>query len=130
MAIGNPLPCGPKILSLGILQSSKINSYVAEPGAGTDAQGCQTKAVLDGEEWILNGSKCFITNGKEADIYIVIAVTDVKVDALGIGIPMNPIFCIFSTVPLGNFSVSSTSCARGFTSFSANSILLCAVIRL
>ena len=43
--------------------------------AGTDAQGQQTKAVLDGDEWVLNGSKCFITNGKEADVYIVIAVT-------------------------------------------------------
>ena len=48
---------------------------LTEPGAGTDAQGQQTKAVLDGDEWILNGSKCFITNGKEADVYIVIAVT-------------------------------------------------------
>ena len=33
----------------------------------------QTKAVLDGDEWVLNGSKCFITNGKVADVYIVIA---------------------------------------------------------
>ncbi len=56
---------------------------LTEPGAGTDAQGAQTKAVLDGNEWVLNGSKCFITNGKEADIYIVIAVTQVDVDAKG-----------------------------------------------
>jgi butyryl-CoA dehydrogenase len=48
---------------------------LTEPGAGTDAQGQQTKAVLDGDEWVLNGSKCFITNGKVADVYIVIAVT-------------------------------------------------------
>lgn len=50
---------------------------LTEPGAGTDAQGQQTKAVLDEStgEWILNGSKCFITNGKEADVYIIIAVT-------------------------------------------------------
>ena len=48
---------------------------LTEPGAGTDAQGQQTKAVLDGDEWVLNGSKCFITNGKEAQVYIVIAVT-------------------------------------------------------
>mgnify|MGYP002623531665 CR=1 FL=1 len=50
---------------------------LTEPMAGTDAQGQQTKAVLDEEsgEWVLNGSKCFITNGKEADIYIIIAVT-------------------------------------------------------
>ena len=50
---------------------------LTEPGAGTDAQGQQTKAVLDGDEWVLNGSKCFITNGKEADVYIVIAVTGI-----------------------------------------------------
>ena len=50
---------------------------LTEPGAGTDAQGQQTKAVLDGDEWVLNGSKCFITNGKEADVYIIIAVTGV-----------------------------------------------------
>ena len=56
---------------------------LTEPGAGTDAQGAQTKAVLDGDEWVLNGSKCFITNGKEADIYIVIAGTDVVEDKRG-----------------------------------------------
>ncbi len=58
---------------------------LTEPGAGTDAQGAQTRAVLtdDGKEWILNGSKCFITNGKEADIYIVIAVTDEVLDKKG-----------------------------------------------
>ncbi len=54
----------------------KIGAFgLTEPGAGTDAQGQQTKAVLDGNEWVINGSKCFITNGKEADVYIVIAVT-------------------------------------------------------
>ena len=54
----------------------KLGAFaLTEPGAGTDAQGAQTKAVLDGDEWVLNGSKCFITNGKEADVYIVIAVT-------------------------------------------------------
>ena len=55
---------------------------LTEPMAGTDAQGQQTKAVLDGDEWVLNGSKCFITNGKEADVYIVIAVTG-KVEKRG-----------------------------------------------
>lgn len=56
----------------------KLGAFaLTEPGAGTDAQGQQTKAVLDGDEWVLNGSKCFITNGKEADVYIVIAVTGV-----------------------------------------------------
>lgn len=54
----------------------KLGAFaLTEPGAGTDAQGQQTKAFLDGEEWVLSGSKCFITNGKEADVYIIIAVT-------------------------------------------------------
>ena len=56
----------------------KIGAFgLTEPGAGTDAQGQQTKAVLEGDEWVINGSKCFITNGKEADVYIVIAVTGI-----------------------------------------------------
>lgn len=56
----------------------KLGAFaLTEPGAGTDAQGQQTKAILDGEEWVLNGSKCFITNGREADVYIIIAVTGI-----------------------------------------------------
>ncbi len=64
-----------------LCKGEKLGAFgLTEPGAGTDAQGVQTKAVLseDGSEWILNGSKCFITNGKEADIYIIIAYTDVE----------------------------------------------------
>lgn len=61
-----------------LASGKKIGAFgLTEPGAGTDAQGVQTKAVLDGDEWILNGSKCFITNGEVADVYIVIAYTDV-----------------------------------------------------
>ena len=63
-----------------LASGKKLGAFgLTEPGAGTDAQGVQTKAVLseDGKEWILNGSKCFITNGKEADVYIIIAYTDV-----------------------------------------------------
>jgi len=59
-----------------LAKGEKLGAFgLTEPGAGTDAQGQQTKAVLDGDEWVLNGSKVFITNGKYADIYIVIAVT-------------------------------------------------------
>lgn len=62
----------------------KLGAFaLTEPGAGTDAQGAQTKAVLDGDEWVLNGSKCFITNGKVADVYIVIAITSVVEDKRG-----------------------------------------------
>ena len=67
-----------------LAKGEKLGAFgLTEPGAGTDAQGQQTKAVLDGDEWVLNGSKIFITNGKEADIYVIIAVTGVKEDARG-----------------------------------------------
>ena len=59
-----------------LASGKKLGAFgLTEPGAGTDAQGQQTKAVLEGDEWVLNGSKCFITNGKYADVYIIIAVT-------------------------------------------------------
>jgi long-chain-acyl-CoA dehydrogenase len=49
---------------------------MTEPGAGSDVQGIRTNAVKDGDEWILNGSKIFITNGIHADLVIVAAITD------------------------------------------------------
>ena len=68
-----------------LAKGEKLGAFgLTEPGAGTDAQGQQTKAVFDEatNEWVLNGSKCFITNGKYADVYIVIAVTG-KVEKRG-----------------------------------------------
>ena len=59
-----------------LASGKKIGAFgLTEPGAGTDAQGQQTKAVLDGDEWVLNGSKIFITNGQEADVYVICAIT-------------------------------------------------------
>ena len=49
---------------------------MTEPGAGSDVQGIRTNAVRDGDEWILNGSKIFITNGIHADVVVVAAITD------------------------------------------------------
>ena len=49
---------------------------MTEPGAGSDVQGIRTNAVKDGDEWVLNGSKIFITNGLHADLVIVAAITD------------------------------------------------------
>ncbi len=69
-----------------LAKGEKLGAFaLTEPGAGTDAQGAQTKAVFDEatNEWVLNGSKCFITNGKEADIYIIVAYTDVVLDKKG-----------------------------------------------
>ncbi|MEW6500573.1 MAG: acyl-CoA dehydrogenase family protein, partial [Thermodesulfobacteriota bacterium] len=49
---------------------------LTEANAGSDASGIQTTAVLDGDHWVLNGTKQWITNAGEADIYTVIAITD------------------------------------------------------
>ncbi len=49
---------------------------LTEPSAGSDAGGTRTVAVRDGDDWLLNGSKIFITNAGEADIYVVFARTD------------------------------------------------------
>jgi len=49
---------------------------VTEPDAGSDVAGLRTRAVRDGDHWVLNGSKMFITNGVHADIYFVAARTD------------------------------------------------------
>ena len=57
---------------------------LTEPNAGTDAAGQQTTAVLDGDEWVLNGSKIFITNGSYANVFIVIAMTDKSLGTKGI----------------------------------------------
>ncbi len=57
---------------------------LTEPNAGTDAAGQQTTAVLENEEWVLNGSKIFITNGGYASVYIVIAMTDKSLGTRGI----------------------------------------------
>ena len=49
---------------------------LTEPQAGSDAGAVRTTAVRDGDEYVLNGTKCFITNGGIADIFVVIAATD------------------------------------------------------
>jgi butyryl-CoA dehydrogenase len=49
---------------------------LTEANAGSDASGIQTTAVLDGDEWVLNGTKQWITNGGEAEIYSIVAITD------------------------------------------------------
>ncbi len=58
-------------------EGTKLGAFaLTEPSAGSDAGGTRTFAVRDGEEWILNGSKIFITNGGDAETYIVFARTD------------------------------------------------------
>ena len=70
-----------------LLSGRKIGAFgLTEPGAGTDASGQQTTAVLDesGENYILNGTKCFITNGTVADTFVIFAMTDKKLGNHGI----------------------------------------------
>jgi len=57
---------------------------LTEPEAGSDAGATQTKAVLDGGEWVINGQKVFITNGSIADVLIATAVTAPEVGTRGI----------------------------------------------
>lgn len=56
---------------------------LTEANAGSDASGIQTTAVLDGDEWVLNGTKQWITNGGEAQIYTIVAITDRSKGARG-----------------------------------------------
>ncbi|MGW4244797.1 acyl-CoA dehydrogenase family protein [Nocardia sp. NPDC004722] len=65
--------------------SGEIITAIAmtEPGTGSDLQGIKTRAVRDGDDWVLNGSKTFITNGINADIVIVVAQTDASKGAMG-----------------------------------------------
>ncbi|MEY3005755.1 MAG: hypothetical protein RI942_97 [Pseudomonadota bacterium] len=67
---------------------------MTEPGAGSDVQGIKTHAVRDGDEWILNGSKIFITNGMHADLVIVAAITDPGKGAKG-----TSLFLVDTTLP-------------------------------
>ena len=79
---------------------------LTEPNAGTDAAGQQTTAVLDGEEWVLNGNKIFITNAGHANVYIVIAMTDKSLGTKGISA-----FIVEATTP--GFSVGKKELKRG-----------------
>lgn len=57
---------------------------LTEPGAGSDASGQKTTAVDNGDHWLLNGTKCFITNGYYASLYLVFAMTDKEKGTKGI----------------------------------------------
>lgn len=63
----------------------KLGAFgLTEPGAGTDASYQKTTAVLDGDHYVLNGSKCFITNGAYADTFIIFAMTNKELGNKGI----------------------------------------------
>ncbi len=95
-AIAPPNPAGPSTLLLK-LPRSLWDDYVfpvaraektmcfalTEPEAGSDAQSIRTRAVLEGDEWVINGHKHYITNGENADFAIVFALTDPDKRAAG-----------------------------------------------
>ena len=68
-----------KKMYFDILMQGKLAGFcLTEPNAGSDAGGVMTTAVREGDEYVLNGTKCFITNGGVADVYTVFANVDVK----------------------------------------------------
>lgn len=68
-----------------IATGEKIGAYaLTEPGSGSDAAAMKTTAVLDGDEYVLNGTKIFITNGGIADVYLVFALTDPEAKHKGV----------------------------------------------
>jgi len=59
---------------------------MTEPGTGSDLQGIKTTAVRDGDEYVINGAKTFITNGQQADLVVVVCKTDPDAGAQGISL--------------------------------------------
>ncbi len=68
-----------------ITSGERIGCFgLTEPGSGSDAAAMQSRAVLDGDEWVINGTKMFITNGTIAGVGLVMAQTDPSLGAKGI----------------------------------------------
>lgn len=95
-AIAPPNPAGPSTLLLKlpphlwdtyllpVMAGTKTMCFaLTEPEAGSDAQAIRTRAVLEGDEWVIDGHKHYITNGEAADFAIVFAVTDAHKRAAG-----------------------------------------------
>jgi len=76
-----------KRLGPDLASGRKIGGFtVTEPNAGSDASGIMTTAVIDGDDYIINGQKAFVTNGGVGDVFLVAAVHDRSKKARGIGI--------------------------------------------
>ena len=60
-----------------LASGKKLGSFgLTEPGAGSDAAGTKTTAILDGDSYVINGSKCFITNASVGETFVITAITD------------------------------------------------------
>ena len=71
----------------GMVDGTVITAIaISEPGAGSDVKGIRTSAVRDGDHWVLNGSKTFISNGQLANLVIVVAKTDPSAGHKGISL--------------------------------------------
>ncbi|MEV0375466.1 acyl-CoA dehydrogenase family protein [Streptomyces sp. NPDC050636] len=69
----------------GVCDGSTIGAHaISEPGSGSDAMNMRTSAVLDGDHYVLNGSKTFVSNGPVADLVVVYAKTDPTAGPLGV----------------------------------------------
>jgi len=79
---------------------------ITEPNAGSDASKTQTMAVLEGDHYVMNGAKCFITNGSEAGVFVVFAMTDPAKGTKGISA-----FIVESSFP--GFSVGKHEAKMG-----------------
>jgi butyryl-CoA dehydrogenase len=70
-----------------LAKGDTLGAYAqTEPNAGSDATAMRTTAVLDGDHYVLNGSKCFISNAEVADIFVVLAKTDASQRKGGISV--------------------------------------------
>lgn len=90
---------------------------LTEAGSGSDAAGMKTTAVLEGDEWVLNGSKIFITNGSYADIFIVFAQTNPELKHKGIAA-----FIVEKSFP--GFSVGKKEKKLGIRSSSTTEVIM------
>lgn len=100
-----------------LLSGRKLGAFgLTEPGAGTDAAGQQTRAVLEGDEWVLNGAKCFITNGGYADVFVIMAMTDKSKGNHGISA-----FIVEKTDP--GFSIGKTEDKMGICASSTTELI-------
>jgi butyryl-CoA dehydrogenase len=99
-------------------EGKSMGAYcLTESGSGSDAAGMKTTAILDGDEWVLNGSKIFITNGSYADVFIVFAQTNPELKHKGIAA-----FIVEKDFP--GFSVGKKERKLGIRSSSTTEVIM------
>lgn len=100
-----------------LAKGEKLGAFaLTEPNAGTDSSSQETTAVLDGDQYVLNGSKIFITNAGQADIYIIFAMTDRTLGTKGISA-----FIVESATP--GFSVGPKELKMGIRGSSTRELI-------